>query len=105
MVHIVHVILYLLVNIAGFLMIHVVPDIARQLHLYPDYISEVRREALNRAYYTSAFLGLILGTAASTVYFMVNKKNRELRTWLLLAPLYMTFICAMGVILYFKFFR
>jgi hypothetical protein len=88
-------------------MIFIVPHIAENLQLYPDFISPYQRDHLNKTYHLWAYSGLLFGTMISALYFLVKKgrETRELRTWALLAPLYITFICAMGVILYFRFIR
>src|SRR4051812_13976861 len=101
MVHVVKLILFLLVNLAGWFVIPLFINLAHMLNVYPDLPEELL--------HTFAIMLLQIGpwiwvaaAMASVGYFFTRG---ELRIWLLLAPMYVPAIYSTLVITYFNFVK
>ena len=102
MVHVVRLVLFLLVNLAGWFAIPLVINLAHMLNVYPDLPNE-------DLLYNFGFLLLKAGpwvwvasAFMSVGYFFTRG---ELRIWLLLAPMYVPTIYSVLVITYFNFVK
>ncbi len=99
MLNIIKIILFVLVNAAGAFVVPTLANLALMMDVFPSLpIGPIRSSF-------GLWLGAHLwvwGLAAlgSIGYFFVNS---ELKTWLLLAPLYMTAIYGVAVLVYFNF--
>ena len=101
MIHLIKIILFLLVNFGGYNVITLTVWITRQIGIYPALPPGIDFEEFNFLLYEGGFLVWALCALVSIGYFIVPHK--ELRTWLILAPLYGTFLYTAGLMVYFNF--
>jgi hypothetical protein len=101
MVHVVRLVLFLLVNVAGWFVIPLVINLAHIMNVYPDLPEDLL--------HTFAILLLVAGpwvwvaaALASVGYFFTRG---ELHIWLLLAPMYVPLVYSVLVITYFNFVK
>lgn len=100
--NLIKIVLFLIVNAVGFYTIPVIINLAVKLGRLPDV-------ATARPEYFETYQFLLLGMAIpvwavaaliSIGYFFAS---REIRTWLLLAPIYVPALYGTGIITYFHF--
>jgi hypothetical protein len=101
MLNVIKIILFLLVNIAGY---HVIPimfwiAVTGGLFSLPSGPALISFQMMLFGIGTWVWIGAAL---ASVGYFFVP--SRDLRTWLILAPMYCPAIYGVGVLLYYRFF-
>lgn len=102
MVHVVKLVLFLLINVAGWFAIPLAINLAHMMNVYPDLPDGA---ALHE--FAVMLLGVgpwvwVAAALASVGYFFTRG---ELRAWLILAPLYVPTIYAILVITYFNFVK
>ena len=101
MIHLIKILLFLLVNFGGYNMIGLTVWITRTLGIFPDVPAGPDREEFFFYLYDGGFVAWAVCALVSIGYFIVP--HRELRTWLILAPMYGTFIYGVGTMIYFNF--
>lgn len=99
MLQIVKILLFVTVNVAGYFVIPLILGFLFKYDLYPN-LSHDAKEAFQDWLMGGGVWAWIAAAAASVGYFFVQG---ELRTWLILAPLYVPFIFGMSVVLYFTY--
>lgn len=101
MMNIIQVILFVIVNIAGFYTTPVVANIAARIGLWPDLPPGIHMETFKLWYFGGGPWLWIASALVSIGYFFAKD---ELKNWLLLAPMYVTAIYCVGAIVFFNFF-
>ena len=101
MIHLIKIVLFLLVNLGGYNVINLTVWMAVTLGIFPELPPGQELEDFKSLLFQGGFVVWAICALASTGYFVVP--HRELRTWLILAPLYGTFLYAAGLMIYFNF--
>jgi len=100
MINIIKVILFIIVNVAGWFTIQVVALIAMKYSMFPQ-LPLMDMQVL-KWWYFSVSIWVWMGAALISIGYFFTKD--ELKTWLLLAPMYITAIYCVATLVYFKFF-
>ncbi len=100
MLNIIRVLLFIIVNIAGWYTIPVIASIAAKLDVFPKLPPGIHTEAFKLWFLGGGMWVWIICAVISIGYFFTRN---ELKNWLLLAPMYVTAIYGTAVLLYFNF--
>lgn len=100
MIHLIKIILFLITNVAGFYTIPAIINIAVMLNRLPDVQEASAFEAYQFLLITMSIPVWAISALISIGYFFANK---DMRPWLLLAPVYVPAIYSVSVITYFHF--
>lgn len=101
MLNIIKIILFVLVNIAGFYTTSVIAGVALKLGVFPQLPVGPHMEYFKWVYFGGGPWVWIAAAIVSVGYFFAGDK---LKNWLLLAPMYTTAIYCTIVLIYFNFF-
>ncbi|HEY8191916.1 MAG TPA: hypothetical protein VIG74_05780 [Alphaproteobacteria bacterium] len=102
MINVIKIVLFLLVNMAGYYTIPMLVWITVTAGIFPQIPPGPIMESFKMMLLGGGTWVWIAAALASVGYFFVPP--RELRTWLILAPMYCPAIYGMSVLLYYKFF-
>jgi hypothetical protein len=100
MLNIIRVILFVLVNIAGWYTIQIIYILATKYGLNPEL--PVAHIEFFRWWYFYVALWVWMGCAIISIGYFFTRD--ELKNWLLLSPMYVTAIYCTGTLIYFNFF-
>lgn len=100
MLNIIKVILFIIVNIAGFYMIPILASVAAKLDIFPQLPPGTDTEVLKLWFLGVGMWVWIACALISTGYFFTKD---ELKNWLLLSPMYGTAIYGTAVLMYFSY--
>ncbi len=100
--NLIKIVLFLLVNAAGWFTVPVVINLAVKLGRLPD-VATTRPEYFET--YQFLLLGMAIPVWAIAALFSIGYffATREARAWLLLAPIYVPALYSVGIITYFHF--
>lgn len=101
MVNIIKIILFVLVNLAGFYMTAIVANVALKLGMFPQLPVGPHMEYFKMVFFGFGAWVWIAAALVSIGYFFTSGSARN---WLLLAPMYVTAIYCAAVVVYFNFF-
>lgn len=101
MLNIIKIILFVLVNVAGFYTTSVAAGGAMKLGVFPQLPVGPHLEYFKLMYFGGGSWIWIAAALISVGYFFARD---ELKNWLLLAPMYVTAIYCTVVLVYFNFF-
>ena len=101
MLNIIKVLLFVLVNIAGFYTTPIVAHIAIRTGIFPQLPVGEHTEYFKLMYFAGGPWVWIVSAVASVLYFFTRD---EIKNWLLLAPMYVTALYCTAVLIYFNFF-
>lgn len=101
MINIIKVILFVLVNVAGFYAIPIVGSIAAKIDAMPSLPTATDYNTFKLWFAGGGLWVYGIGALASIGYFFTRD---ELKHWLLFAPMYLTVIYGVGVLIYFNYF-
>lgn len=101
MIHLIKIILFLLVNIGGYNVIHLMTWIAVTLGVFPELPPGQDIEDFKSLLFEGGFIVWAVCALVSAGYFVVP--HRELRTWLILAPMWGTFLYGLVLMVYYNF--
>ncbi|MCB9990511.1 MAG: hypothetical protein H6867_03905 [Rhodospirillales bacterium] len=101
MLNIIKVILFVIVNIAGFYVTPVIAHVAIKIDMFPQLPVGEHSEYFKLLYFAGGPWVWIASAVISIGYFFTKD---ELKNWLLLAPMYLTGIYCTLVLIYFNFF-
>lgn len=98
--NIIKIVLFALVNAGGYFVIPIMINLAVKWDVFPEVgAGKMYQDLIFMLTGAGTFVWAAAGLA-SVGYFFVKG---ELRTWLILAPLYVTTIYGLGVLIYFNF--
>ncbi len=101
MLNIITIILFVLVNVAGFYTTPIVGNVAIKLGFFPSLPVGEHMEYFKFMYFGGGQWVWIISAIASIGYFFARD---GLKNWLLLAPMYVTAIYCTLTLIYFNFF-
>lgn len=101
MIHLVKITLFLLVNLGGYNVVRLLAWVTHTLGIFPRLPAGPDREMFNYLLFQGGFFVWVACGLASIGYFVVP--YRELRTWLILSPLYGPFLYSVALMIYFNF--
>lgn len=101
MIHLIKILLFGIVNAAGFYAIPIMANIAVITEMYPRFSSEAGVNTFNNLFYGGGQIAWGIAAVASLGYFVA--KNVELRVLLILAPIFMPVLYGVGLIIYCHF--
>jgi|GEM_PF-2362668 len=101
MIHLIKILLFLLVNLGGYNVINMLVWMTVTLGIYPSLPRGQDYESFQFLLLDGGFFIWLLCAIASAGYFVI--RHKELRTWLILAPLYGTFTYGAGLMIFYNF--
>jgi hypothetical protein len=102
MVHVVKVILFAMICVAGFYVIPLVTNLSIMLNVYPSLPDGELVQSFAFWLFTGGIGMWLLASIASVGYFFTRG---ELRIWLLLGPMYVPAVYGILVITYYNFVK
>ena len=98
MIHLIKILLFGIVNAAGFYAIPIIANVAVITELYPRFSSEADVNTFNNLFYGGGQIAWGIAAVASLGYFVA--RNVELRVLLILAPIFVPVIFGVGLMTY-----
>lgn len=100
MQNIIRVILFVLVNVAGWYGIQIIAVLAMKYGIFPQLPAEYNE--MLKFWYFGIGMWVLIGSAIVSIgYFFARD---EIKNWLLFAPMYITGSYCVATIIYFKYF-